>query len=60
MVGFREGLEIEAPARVIGAHYDAFGESPGADDNASGIAVLLELVRTLPAARLWGIVWGRC
>jgi len=51
VVGFREGLDVEAPVRIIGAHYDAFGESPGADDNASGIAVLLELVRTLPAAR---------
>ena len=28
---------------VVGAHYDTFGEGPGADDNASGIAVLIEL-----------------
>lgn len=28
---------------VIGAHYDACGEGPAADDNASGVAVLLEL-----------------
>lgn len=28
---------------VIGAHYDIVPESPGADDNASGVAVLLEL-----------------
>ncbi len=28
---------------VIGAHYDACGPTPGADDNASGVAVLLEL-----------------
>ena len=28
---------------VIGAHYDAFGEGPAADDNASGVAALLEL-----------------
>jgi hypothetical protein len=51
VVAFREGLEIEAPVRVIGAHYDAYGEFPGANDNASGLAVLLELVRTLPRAR---------
>lgn len=35
---------------VVGAHYDAFGEfvrNPGADDNASGTAGLVELVRVL-------------
>ena len=30
---------------LIGAHYDTVLNSPGADDNASGIAALLELVR---------------
>ncbi len=34
----------KAPARlIIGAHYDVAGQGPGADDNASGVAVLLEL-----------------
>lgn len=28
---------------IIGAHYDACGETPGADDNASAVAGLLEL-----------------
>ncbi|MCK4563037.1 MAG: M28 family peptidase, partial [Verrucomicrobia bacterium] len=28
---------------VVGAHYDAFREHPGADDNASGVAGLIEL-----------------
>ncbi len=28
---------------VVGAHYDSFGDSPGADDNASGVAALIEL-----------------
>ena len=32
---------------VVGAHYDAFHTFPGADDNASGIAGLLELARLL-------------
>jgi Zn-dependent M28 family amino/carboxypeptidase len=38
---------------IIGAHYDAFGEMgsrPGADDNASGTAGLLELARLFGAA----------
>jgi Zn-dependent M28 family amino/carboxypeptidase len=30
---------------IIGAHYDTDTETPGADDNASGVAALLELVR---------------
>ncbi len=30
---------------IIGAHYDVCGDQPGADDNASGIAGLLELAR---------------
>jgi len=35
------------PCRVVGAHYDAYGYLPGADDNASGVAGLLELARLL-------------
>lgn len=34
-------------AIIVGAHYDAFGRLPGADDNASGTAGLLELARIL-------------
>lgn len=30
---------------LIGAHYDAVPGTPGADDNATGVAVLLELAR---------------
>jgi hypothetical protein len=32
---------------VVGAHYDAAGPYPGADDNASGVAGLIELARLL-------------
>jgi hypothetical protein len=32
---------------VIGAHYDVCGDQPGADDNASGVAGLLETGRLL-------------
>jgi len=37
---------------VIGAHYDTAGDQPGADDNASGVAGLLELARLLRQASL--------
>lgn len=33
------------PLVVIGAHYDTVEETPGADDNASAVAALLELAR---------------
>jgi len=32
---------------IVGAHYDSFEDTPGADDNASGVAGLLELARML-------------
>lgn len=35
------------PRLVLGAHYDVCGEQPGADDNGSGVAALLELARLL-------------
>ncbi len=40
----------EGPPVIVGAHYDAFGgfgANPGADDNASGTAGLIELARLL-------------
>ncbi|KUN18208.1 peptidase M28 [Streptomyces antibioticus] len=38
------------PTVVVGAHLDSVSGSPGADDNASGVAVLLETARLLAAA----------
>jgi hypothetical protein len=37
---------------VIGAHYDSAGELPAADDNASGVAGLIELAHLLGKAPL--------
>ncbi len=37
---------------VIGAHYDTAGPLPGADDNASGVAGLLELAHLLSKEQL--------
>jgi Zn-dependent M28 family amino/carboxypeptidase len=37
----------EGPLLVIGAHYDSFETTPGADDNASGVAGLIELAQLL-------------
>ena len=41
------GLAASGPITVIGAHLDSVIRSPGADDDGSGIAVLLELARLL-------------
>lgn len=40
----------DGPRLVIGAHYDVL-EGPGADDNASGVAALLELARLIGSAK---------
>jgi hypothetical protein len=37
---------------VIGAHYDTVDDTPGADDNASGVAVLLETARLLARTKV--------
>ncbi len=41
------GKKEEKPILVIGAHYDTVLESFGADDNASGVAALLEVAYAL-------------
>ena len=40
-------IEAGSGTIVVGAHYDTVPGSPGADDNASGVAVLLELAALL-------------
>ncbi len=41
------GRDPSLPGLLLGAHYDGPRGSPGADDNASGVAALLEAARTL-------------
>ena len=36
---------------IVGAHYDVAGDQPGADDNASGVAGLLETTRLIGALK---------
>ncbi|MFB2882098.1 M20/M25/M40 family metallo-hydrolase [Floridanema aerugineum] len=42
----------KSPPILIGAHYDAVPNCPGADDNATGVAVLLELAKAFAAKPL--------
>ena len=37
----------QGPRVIVGAHYDSCGDTPGADDNASGVAALIELAYLL-------------
>jgi hypothetical protein len=65
VIGFLPGtrLEWKIQSAIVSAHYDHLGRGwpdvhkgdegrihPGADDNASGVAVLLELARTFAAS----------
>ncbi|MBD2453121.1 M20/M25/M40 family metallo-hydrolase [Nostoc sp. FACHB-87] len=43
----RLGTDKTAGTILVGAHYDTVAASPGADDNGTGVAVLLEIARLL-------------
>jgi Zn-dependent M28 family amino/carboxypeptidase len=48
------GREAQEELVIVGAHYDTVPGSPGANDNASGVAAMLEIARLLrnsPPAR---------
>jgi len=47
LVATLPGSEPRLPMLLLGAHYDGPPGSPGADDNASGVAVLLKAARLL-------------
>ncbi len=56
-IGATDGINIVATRSgtngdtiVFGAHYDSVHNSPGADDNGSGVAIVLELARVLAQA----------
>jgi hypothetical protein len=47
VIGTRVGARPEEERVLLSAHYDHIGTCPGADDNASGVAALLEVARIL-------------
>jgi Zn-dependent M28 family amino/carboxypeptidase len=51
-LGLEKQIKKRLPPIVIGAHYDTVPGSPGADDNATGVAVLLELARDIASGPL--------
>ncbi|WP_377322278.1 M28 family metallopeptidase [Pimelobacter simplex] len=52
VVAVPPGFDSTRPHLVLGAHLDTVAVSPGAEDNASGVGVLLALARTDLRARL--------
>jgi hypothetical protein len=47
IVAEKKGINSPNRVFILGAHYDTVPGSPGADDNASAIAVLLEVARNI-------------
>ena len=52
IIATRRGFLHPDRRMVVLAHYDTVAATPGADDNASGVAVLLELAALLAPFRL--------
>src|SRR5438132_5835390 len=48
----RQSAQRAGSLIILGAHFDSVQGTPGADDNASGVAVLLEAARLLARARV--------
>jgi Zn-dependent M28 family amino/carboxypeptidase len=47
LIAMSPGTSSASNYYVVGAHYDTVPSTPGADDNASAVAVMLELARRL-------------
>lgn len=47
VVGTLAGTDPARPWVIVGAHFDSVARSPGADDNASGVAATLEVARLI-------------
>lgn len=51
IIALRPGRDPAAPAVAIMAHYDSVADSPGAADDAAGVASALEIARAIPRER---------
>jgi len=52
IVAEKKGKTSPGRVFILGAHYDAVPGSPGADDNASAVAVLLEIAKNIQPVSL--------
>lgn len=51
VVATQDGADPSLPVVVVGAHFDSAPHTPGADDNASAVAAMLEVARLLRGRR---------
>jgi Zn-dependent M28 family amino/carboxypeptidase len=51
LVATPRGLDLSSPHLVVGAHLDTVPLAPGAEDNASGVGVLLALAQAVAERR---------
>jgi Zn-dependent M28 family amino/carboxypeptidase len=59
ILGYKKGSDSSNDYFLVGAHYDTVEGSPGADDNASAVAGLLEIARLLqPVALKTNIIFA--
>jgi hypothetical protein len=56
IVAEKKGRTSPDRVLILGAHYDTVLGTPGADDNASAVAVLLELARIIQSISLEGTI----
>lgn len=56
IVAEKRGITSPHKVLILGAHYDTVPGSPGADDNASAVALLLEVARNIQAVPLGSTV----
>ena len=49
VIATRDGADPDRPWAIVGAHFDSTPHTPGADDNASAVAAMLEVARLLRA-----------
>ena len=57
VIGVLQGASCPERVLVVGAHYDTDPSTPGADDDASGVAAMLEIARVLAGSPLPATVW---
>ncbi len=57
LIAVQEGTSCSERVFIVGAHYDSVRDTPGADDNASGVAAMLEIARSLADTPLPATVW---
>ena len=51
VLGVKPGVDASAPRVIVSAHYDHVSACPGADDNGTGVAGVLEAARVLSTGR---------